>query len=93
MDLAAVVICAITCEVMSHDPTPIDSEQIKRLVAAWRATRSELGWLLEAVGANTIGEMSASQYVRAISVLQQRRARDVAAAHGTGSAAPSSGPS
>jgi hypothetical protein len=58
----------------SAAPTPITDDQVSRVVAAWRATRTpELTWLLEAVGADTIAEMSSSQAVRALSLLQRRR--------------------
>jgi hypothetical protein len=69
------------------EPSSIDSDQIARLVAALRATKSELGWLLEEVGANTIAEMTPSQYVHAMSALQRRRA------YGSPSTDSSSGPS
>ena len=59
------------CEVM---PTPIGPDKIRRLVGALRGHRSDFGWVLETVGANTIAEMSSSQAVRAMSSLQQRRA-------------------
>jgi hypothetical protein len=60
---------------MPHsDPTPISPDQVERLVAALRATRTELWHLLEEVGANRIAEMTPAQLIRAMSLLQQRRA-------------------
>jgi hypothetical protein len=82
--LAPVAICAIT-EVMSPAPTPISPNQVERLVAALRGEgRRDFAPLLEAVGANSIAEMSASQGVRAISWLQRKRVH--------GSPSQSSGP-
>ena len=54
-------------------PAPIDATQITRLVAAMRATKSNLAELLEAVGANSIIEMSSRQAVSAMSWLQRKR--------------------
>jgi hypothetical protein len=64
----------IDCGTMPN-PEPIDVGQIERLVAAWRASKTHLADLLEAVGANTIAEMSSSQYVKAMSFLQRKRSR------------------
>ena len=59
---------------MPHsEPTPITDDQISRLVEAFRGARSDFGWVLETVGANSIGEMSSSQAVRAMSLFQRRR--------------------
>jgi hypothetical protein len=60
---------------MPHpDTTLIDRDQIERVVAAMRASKTPLVELLEATDANSIAEMSGSQYVRAMSWLQRRRA-------------------
>ena len=53
---------------------PVTSDQIERLVAALRSTKSELSWLLTEVGADSIGAMSPQRYIRGMSWLQRRRA-------------------
>jgi hypothetical protein len=58
---------------MPTNPTSIDSHQLERLVEAFRGARSDFAWVLETVGANSIGEMSSSQAVRAMSLLQRKR--------------------
>jgi hypothetical protein len=75
VDLAAVAICAITEVMPSSAPTPITDDQISRLVQAFRGARSEFAPVLEAVGATSIGAMTSSQAVRAMSWLQRKRAR------------------
>ena len=57
------------------DPTPVSPDQIERLVAARRATKTSLAEALELTGANTISEMSPSQFIRAMSWLRQKRRR------------------
>ena len=56
------------------EPTPISPDQISRLVDLLRSTKASLAWLLTEIGADTIASMSSSQFVRAMSLLQQRRA-------------------
>jgi hypothetical protein len=61
---------------MPHPDTAlIDRDQIERVVAAMRASKTPLVELLEATGADMIAEMTPSQYVKAMSWLQRRRAR------------------
>jgi hypothetical protein len=63
------------------NPEPIDAGQIERLVAALRGEgRRDFAPLLEAIGANSISEMTASQYVRAMSWLQKKRVATQASA-------------
>ena len=50
------------------------SAVVARQVKLLRATKTELSWLLEAIGANAIAEMSSSQAVHAMSRLQRERA-------------------
>jgi hypothetical protein len=47
---------------------------LARLVEALRGAKSELWWLLEAVGADSIAEMTSKQAVHVMSLLQQERA-------------------
>jgi hypothetical protein len=56
-------------------PDPISADEIDRLVEALRhvGISSNLASLLKAVGANTISEMTPSQFVHAMSWIQQRR--------------------
>jgi hypothetical protein len=56
------------------DPTPITSDQTARLVQALRADRIGFWSILTEVGAGSIRELSASQAVKALSMLQRRRA-------------------
>jgi hypothetical protein len=60
---------------MPHpDPMPVTSDQIERVVAALRATKSNLSDLLGEVGARTIAEISPQRYMRGI-VLASAKAR------------------
>jgi hypothetical protein len=54
-------------------PTPISDDQITRVVEALRGHWSDFGWLMEAVGADSIAQMSSVQAVKAMSLLQQKR--------------------
>jgi hypothetical protein len=58
------------------NPEPISDSQITRLVEALRGHWSDFGWLMQSVGADdadSIATLSASQAVRAMSLLQRRR--------------------
>jgi hypothetical protein len=58
------------------EPTPIDDDQVRRLVQALRSVgTAELGPLLEATGADTIAAMTQSQFIRGMSWLQRKRAQ------------------
>jgi hypothetical protein len=54
-------------------PTPISDDQVERLVAALRGHMDDFVPMLEAIGVGSIAEMSASQAVKAMSLLQRRR--------------------
>jgi hypothetical protein len=57
------------------NPTTITPDQVERLVALMRATRTSLTELLEPIGVTKIAELSQGQYISAIAALQRKRSR------------------
>jgi hypothetical protein len=57
------------------DPTLVSREQVERLTAALRGEgRKDFVPMLEAIGVDSIGEMTAVQATRALSWIQRKRA-------------------